>query len=144
MLIGEYTHIVDEKSRLSIPKKFRKEMGKNIVITPGLDGCLFAFTMGQWEGISKHLAESSMLQSDARSFNRYMFGGAVEVSVDGNGRILIPDFLRERAKITTNVVIIGVQDRVELWNEKSWVRYKRDVEGKADTLAEKLGSVGIL
>jgi len=85
-----------------------------------------------------------MLQSDNRSFNRFMFGGAVEAEVDSIGRVLVPDFLKERAKLGEKVAIIGVQNRVEIWNEKAWTEYKREVEKKADTLAEKLGQAGII
>lgn len=144
MLIGEYTHAIDEKNRLSLPAKFRAEMGKKVVITPGLDKCLFVFTMSEWEKISSRLSESSMLQSDTRSFNRFLFGGAVEAEVDSIGRVLVPDFLRERAELKSKVVIIGVQSRVEIWNEKSWIEYKKVVEKQADALAEKLGQVGML
>ncbi len=144
MLIGEYTHTIDDKNRLSLPVKFRQEMGKKIVVTPGLDGCLWIFTMAQWKSISEKLGESSMLSADTRSFNRYMLGGAVEVDVDTIGRILVPDFLKDRANLKTKVVLIGVQSRVEIWNEKSWIEYKKVVEKQADSLAEKLGQVGIL
>ena len=144
MLIGEYTHTIDDKNRLSLPVKFRQEMGKKIVVTPGLDGCLWIFTMEQWASISSKLGESSLLSADNRSFNRYMLGGAVEVDVDTIGRILVPDFLKERAHLKTKVVLIGVQSRVEMWNEKSWIEYKKVVEKQADSLAEKLGQVGIL
>ena len=144
MLIGEYTHTIDDKNRLSLPVKFRQEMGKKIVITPGLDHCLFAFTMTEWKKISEKLSNSSMLQADNRGFNRFMFGGAVEAEVDYIGRILVPDFLRERADLKNRVVVIGVQSRVEIWNEKSWGEYKKVVEKQADTLAEKLGQVGVL
>lgn len=144
MLIGEYTHTIDEKNRLSLPAKFRTEMGKKVVVTPGLDGCLFVFTLKQWGTISEKLGESSMLQADTRNFNRYMLGGATEAEVDSIGRVLIPDFLRERAGLKEKVAVVGVQSRVELWNEKKWQEFKRGVEGQADTLAEKLGSVGVL
>ena len=144
MLIGEYTHTLDDKNRLSLPSKFRQEMGKRVIVTPGLDGCLFVFTLKQWKEISSKLSNSSMLQSDARSFNRFMFGGAEEADVDSIGRILLPEFLKKRAKLKEKVVIIGVQDRVEIWNEGEWMEYKRTIERKADTLAEKLGSVGVL
>jgi MraZ protein len=144
MLIGEYTHTIDDKNRLSLPVKFRQEMGKKIVVTPGLDGCLWIFTMDQWTSISGKLGESSLLSADNRSFNRYMLGGAVEVDIDTIGRILVPDFLKERANLKTKVVLIGVQSRVEMWNEKSWIEYKKVVEKQADSLAEKLGQVGIL
>ncbi|MDO8482699.1 MAG: division/cell wall cluster transcriptional repressor MraZ [bacterium] len=144
MLIGEYTHTIDDKNRLSLPVKFRQEMGKKVVVTPGLDNCLFLFTMSEWKKISDKLSQSSMLQADNRGFNRFMFGGAVEAEVDSIGRILVPDFLRERASLKGKVVVIGVQSRVEIWNEKSWIDYKKVVEKQADTLAEKLGQVGVL
>lgn len=120
-------------------------MGKKIVITPGLDQCLFAFTVKEWEKIAARLSEnSSMLSADMRSFTRYMFGGASEVEVDNIGRVLVPDFLRERANLKTKVVLIGVQNRLEIWNEKSWTDYKRQVEKSADGLAEKLSNLGIM
>ena len=144
MLIGEYTHTIDDKNRLSLPAKFRSEMGKKMVVTPGLDNCLFLFTMSEWKKISDKLSQSSMLQADNRGFNRFMFGGAVEADIDSIGRILVPDFLRERANLKNKVVVIGVQARVEIWNEKSWVEYKAVVEKQADSLAEKLGQVGVL
>ncbi|MES2470692.1 MAG: division/cell wall cluster transcriptional repressor MraZ [Patescibacteria group bacterium] len=144
MLIGEYTHSIDDKNRLSMPSKFRQEMGKKVVLTPGLDNCLFVFTIKEWERISARLAESSMLQADTRSFNRFLFGGAVEAEIDSIGRVLVPDFLRDRAGLKTKVSIIGVQNRVEIWNEDSWKEYKKVVERQADSLAEKLGQVGML
>ena len=119
-------------------------MGRKIVLTPGLDNCLFAFAAKEWQKISEKLSSSSMLQADNRSFNRFMFGGAVEAEVDTIGRILIPDFLKDRADLKNRVVLIGVQNRVEIWNEKAWDEYKRVVEKKADTLAEKLGQIGVL
>lgn len=145
MLIGEFTHTIDDKNRVSLPAKFRSTMGKKIVITPGLDQCLFVFTTKEWEKIAGRLSEnSSMLSSDMRSFSRWMFGGATEVEVDNIGRILVPDFLRERAALKTKVVLIGVQNRLEIWNEKSWTDYKRQVEKSADGLAEKLSGLGIM
>lgn len=145
MLIGEYTHTMDDKNRISVPSKMRSLLGKKIIITPGLDQCLFAFTVKEWERIAGKLSEnSSMLSADMRSFTRYMFGGASEVEVDNIGRVLVPDFLRERANLKTKVVLIGVQNRLEIWNEKSWVDYKRQVEKQADGLAEKLSGLGIM
>ena len=145
MLIGEYTHTIDDKNRVSLPSKFRSLMGRKIVITPGLDQCLFAFTLKEWQRIAERLSEnSSMLSADMRSFGRYMFGGASEVEVDNIGRILVPDFLRERANLKTKVVLIGVQNRLEIWNEKSWTDYKKQVEKQADSLAEKLSGLGIM
>lgn len=144
MLIGEFTHSIDDKNRVSLPAKFRSQMGKKIVITPGLDSCLFMFTLKEWEKIEQKLNQSSLLQADNRSFNRFMFGGATETEVDSIGRILIPDFLKDRAGLKNKVVIIGVSNRLEVWNEKTWSEYKKIVEKQADGLAEKLGQVGVL
>ncbi|OGI69971.1 division/cell wall cluster transcriptional repressor MraZ [Candidatus Nomurabacteria bacterium RIFCSPLOWO2_01_FULL_42_20] len=144
MLIGEYKHILDDKNRISLPAKFRSEMGKRVVIAPGLDNCLSVFALKEWQKIAGKLSLSSMLASDNRSFNRFMFGGAVEAEVDSIGRVLLPDFLRERGNLKNKVVIIGVQNRLEIWNEKAWDDYKQVIEKRADTLAEKLGQVGVL
>jgi MraZ protein len=102
------------------------------------------FAVAEWKKISERLAENSMLQADNRSFNRFMFGGAHEVDVDTSGRILIPDFLKERAGLKKTIAVIGVQNRVEIWSEKTWGEYKKVVETQADQLAEKLGGVGVL
>ena len=145
MIIGEHRHTIDNKNRLSIPAKFRQEIGNKIVITPGLDSCLFVFAMKEWEKISENLSVtgSSMLQADNRSFNRYLLGGAVEAEVDNVGRMLIPEHLREHAKLGNKVALIGVKDRIEIWDETIWQSYRKEVERKADALAEKLGQAGM-
>ena len=144
MLIGEYIHTIDEKNRISMPVKFRKEMGKKIIITPGLDSCLFIFTIKEWEKVSKRLSDSStdlsFLKADQRSFNRYMFGRAAEVEIDSIGRILIPDFLKDRIGLKDKAAIIGVEDRVEVWNDKVWSQNQEVVEKQAGELAEKLSN----
>jgi MraZ protein len=144
MLIGEYIHTIDEKNRMSLPVKFRKELGKTVILTPGLGDCLFVFTMKEWEKVSTKLsstdADLSFLKADQRSFNRYMFGRAAEAEIDSIGRILIPDFLKERINLKNSAAIIGVKDRVEIWNEKAWSANKAIVEKQAESLAEKLGS----
>ncbi len=144
MFIGEYTHTLDDKNRISLPSKFRKVLGAKVVVTPGLDGCLFLFTESEWKKISNKLSEASLLTADNRSFNRYMFGGATDTSVDSAGRILIPDFLKDRAKLSEKVVLVGVSSRVEIWNESAWISMKQVFEKEADRLAEKLGEVGVL
>ncbi|MES2315694.1 MAG: division/cell wall cluster transcriptional repressor MraZ [Patescibacteria group bacterium] len=144
MLIGEYIHTIDEKNRVSVPFKFRKELGKKIIITPGLGQCLFIFTTKEWEKVSKKLSDAdndlSFLKADQRDFNRYMFGRAAEVEIDSIGRILIPEFLQEGIKLRDKAAIIGVKDRVEVWNEKAWGEQKEKVARSAEELAEKLGS----
>jgi MraZ protein len=146
MLIGEYIHTIDEKNRISMPVKFRQEMGKKIIITPGLDSCLFIFTIKEWMKVSQKLSGSntdlSFLKADQRSFNRYMFGRAAEVEIDSIGRILIPEFLKERIGLKDRAAIIGVEDRVEVWNDKVWSQNQAVVEKQAGELAEKLGGQG--
>ena len=144
MLIGEYTHTIDDKNRLSLPAKFRQEMGKKVVLTRGFDKCVAIFTFKEWQKIADKLSESSMLQADSRSFSRFMFGGAVEMEVDAIGLILIPDFLKTWGGLQTKVSVIGVQSRIEIWNEKAWSVHKETIEKQSDTLAEKLGQVGVL
>ncbi len=147
MLIGEHLHTIDDKSRVSLPSKFRKEMGDTVVVAPGIDNCLFIFTIKGWKEFAERLSRpdsSSVLQADNRNFNRIIFGRATEVEVDSIGRILIADHLLEHAGLKTRVAIIGVLNRVEIWDEKAWSSYRSSVERKTDALAEKLGSAGIL
>ncbi len=144
MLIGEYIHTLDSKKRLSLPAKFRKEIGKKVVVTRGLDQCLFMYPEKAWEKIAEKLAALPMGQSDTRALSRFMLSGAVESEVDGAGRILIPDFLKEFAGLRGKVVLAGVHERVEIWNEKAWEEYKRRIEKGADQVAQKLGDIGII
>ena len=144
MLIGEYIHTIDEKSRVSMPAKFRKELGKKIIITPGLEQCLFIFTLKEWEKVSKRLSNSgtdlSFLKADQRNFNRYMFGRAAEVKIDSIGRILIPEFLKDKIGLKGTAALIGVEDRVEVWNDKVWSQNQEAIEKQAVGLAEKLAN----
>ena len=144
MFIGEYTHTVDDKKRISLPSKFRKALGKKVIITHGLDSCLFVYHPDQWEKISEKLSQLGIGQAETRAFNRFILAGAVEVEVDGMGRILIPDFQRDFADLKTKVVFTGVHDRIEIWNEKRWTDYKERIAKQADMMAEKLGEVGLL
>jgi MraZ protein len=144
MLIGEYTHTIDDKNRLSFPAKFRKEMGKTVVVTHGLDNCLFVFTTKEWGKFAEEVTNFSLLKKDNRSFNRYFLGGAVEVPLDTLGRLLLPDFLKQKVGITNKVCIVGVHSRVELWSEEIWKTYKANVESEADELSEKLSNLGVL
>lgn len=144
MLIGEYTHSLDSKKRVALPAKFRKELGKQIVITRGLDKCLWLYPIREWHKVAEKLAGLSMGQSDTRGFSRFMLAGAVETDVDGTGRILVPDFLREFAGLGTQLVLAGVHSRVEIWDERVWKQYKNAVAKEADKLAEKLGEIGAI
>lgn len=144
MLIGEYHHTLDDKKRISLPSKFRKELGRVVVITYGLDKCLFVYPMKQWKEVAEKIAAPSIGQVNARDFNRFMFSGAVETAVDNIGRILIPDFLKSHAGLKVNAVVAGVYSRVEIWDEDNWGTYKRSIQEKADGLAQQLSDVGAI
>ena len=144
MLIGVYTHSLDPKKRLSLPVKFRRELGKKVVVTKGLDNCLFVYPLKEWQRITQKVSELPLGQADTRGFNRFFLSGAVEVDIDSVGRILVPDFLKEFAKLESKVVLAGVHDRVEIWDEARWSEYKERIEKQADALAEKLGEIGVL
>lgn len=144
MLLGEYTHVLDDKKRLTLPKKFKSELGKNVVLTRGLDNCLFLYSQKEWERTAGKLKELSFTQADTRGFNRFMFSGAAEVEQDSAGRILIPDNLKRFANLRGKVVLAGVSDRVEVWDEREWQKYTAKVEKQGEQLAEKLGEIGVL
>ena len=144
MLIGEHRHTLDTKKRLSLPSKFRKELGKTVVITRGLDTSLFVYSLKEWKKFSEEIGSLSMGQSDTRAFSRFMLGGAVETDIDSAGRILIPDFLKNFAGLEQKVVVLGLSHRVELWDEEKWNQYQSELAKKADVLAEKLGEIGMI
>ena len=144
MFIGEYEHTLDEKKRVSLPKQFRTGLGKKMVMTRGLDNCLFVYSKSNWEKVAEKLQALSFAQADTRGFNRFILSGAVEVEVDTAGRILIPEHQKEFAGLKKTVVFAGVSDRVEVWDSESWKAYKARIEKQADSMAEKLGEIGAL
>lgn len=144
MFIGEYLHTLDEKKRVTLPKAFAKALGKKMVLTRGLDACLFLFSSDAWKGVARKLQALSFAQADTRGFNRFLLSGAVEVLPDGAGRILIPEHQKEFAGLQRNVVFAGVSDRVEIWDAEAWKNYKLRIEKQAEKMAEKLGEIGAL
>lgn len=151
MFIGEFTHTLDEKKRLSLPSRFRKDLGKKVIVTYGFDNCLFMFTLSEWRKKATAFGDLSLGNPDSRAFNRFMFGGAVEVEVDTAGRILIPDFLREYTGLSQGdkknpqkLVFAGIHNRIEIWEEARWKAYKANVLKQVDTLAAKLGETGAI
>lgn len=129
MFIGEYTHSVDEKKRISLPSKFKKELGKKVVATRGLDNCLYLYPAKTWLSISEETAGQGHLKRDERQ-TRFIYSGAAELEVDAIGRVLIPEFLREFADLRGSVVFTGVHDRVEIWNDRRWTVYKKKLESE--------------
>jgi len=143
MFIGEYTYNLDEKRRLSIPPKFRKLLGKKAVITRGLDNCLFLFPLKEWEKLAKKLSQLPLSQADARGFARIMLAGASDVTIDNLGRILVPDYLKEYAGLNKKVVIAGLYNRIEIWDENKWKEYKSKTEKEVGDIAERLKELGV-
>jgi MraZ protein len=144
MLIGEFKHTLDDKNRVSLPSKFRKEVGKKIIVTQGLDNCLFLYTLKEWEKIAEQLGSLGMGQADTRGFNRYLLANAAEVLVDSAGRILIPENLREAINAKNKIVFAGLYNRIEIWEEATWETYKKEIAKNADQMAEKLGQIGAI
>lgn len=143
MFIGEYSHTIDTKKRLSIPAKFRDSLGNKAVITRGLDNCLFLYPVQEWKKLAKKLSELPLSQKDARGFARIMLAGAMEVKLDNLGRILIPDYLKKYASLEKKVVIAGLYNRIEIWDQDQWQSYKQDKEEKAGDIAERLKELGV-
>ena len=143
MFIGEYHHTIDEKGRMAVPAKFRKELTEGAIITKGLDNCLFIFTQLEWAVLAGKLSAMPLAKADARAFSRLMLAGAMEVEIDTQGRVLIPDYLRVYAGLKKEAVVVGVYSRLELWSDEAWSRYKAKTESSSDEIAEKLGELGI-
>lgn len=144
MFIGEYRHTIDPKKRLAIPVKFRKEIGNRMVLTRGLDGCLFLFPTKEWEQLAEKLGKLPLGQQDTRAFVRLLLAGASEVEVDQLGRVLVPDFLKEYASLKKTVVIAGLFNKLEIWDEERWNQYKNSLEKDSDRIAERLGELGVI
>lgn len=142
MFIGEYQHAIDNKNRMIIPSKFREELGAKFVITKGLDGCLYAYTMEEWKIMEDKLKKLPLTSKDARAFVRFFFSGANEVEPDKQGRVLIPQNLLEYAAIEKEIVSIGVSTRIEIWSKARWDEYNNS-DVNFDEIAEKMSELGI-
>ena len=143
MLLGEYNHTMDSKGRVAIPAKFKDALGIGTIITRGLDNCLFLFATKEWEALAAKLVALPLAQANSRAFVRLMLAGAMDVSLDNQGRILIPDYLRKYADIKKDVTIAGLHSRAEVWDTERWQEYKRKTEGASEEIAEQLGELGI-
>jgi MraZ protein len=143
MLIGEYKHTIDTKKRLALPAKFRRELGKTIIITRGLDNCLVVYTLKEWQVMSDKLGKLPASQIEARGFARIMLSGAMAVDLDRLGRVLVPEYLKEYANLKKNVVVCGLYNRLEIWDAQKWEIYKKKMEKEVGDLAAKLKELGI-
>lgn len=143
MFIGEYNFTVDAKNRIAIPAKFRDLLGKVAVVTHGLDSCLFIHPRKEWAALAKKVAALPLNQANSRAFTRLMLAGAMDIELDGQGRFVLPDYLRRYAMIKRKVIIAGLYNRLEIWSEERWNRYKKQTEKNGNDIAEKLGELAI-
>lgn len=142
MFIGEYNHALDSKNRIVVPSKLRDGLGSRFVITKGLDGCLYAYPMEEWRILEEKMKSLPLTNKDARAFVRFFFSGACEIELDKQFRGVIPQTLKEYAKIEKDIVSIGVLTRVEIWSREKWQEYNES-NIDYDSLAEKMNDLGI-
>jgi MraZ protein len=143
MFIGEYQHNLDEKGRLAIPAKFRAALVKGAVVTRGLDNCLFLYTAPEWQKLASKLAALPISKANTRAFARLMLAGAMDVQLDKQGRIILPEYLRRYASIRKGVIVTGLYNRLEIWDENNWNRYKKGTEKSSGDIAEALEGLGV-
>ena len=143
MFIGEYKHNLDNKGRLAVPAKFRAILKSGAVVTRGLDNCLFLYSKKEWTELAKKLAGLPISQANTRAFARLMLAGAMDVDFDNQGRISLPEYLRKFGKLKKKVIIAGLYDRLEIWDEAVWNKYKMGTEKKSSAIAEALGELGV-
>ncbi|MEK7465209.1 MAG: division/cell wall cluster transcriptional repressor MraZ [Patescibacteria group bacterium] len=143
MLLGEFKHNVDPKGRIAVPAKFRALFESGAIITRGLEHCLFVFGMKEWETLVQKITALPLAQANSRAFSRLMLSGAMDVQLDVQGRILVPQYLRDYAGFKKNVIVAGLYNRAEIWDAEQWDSYKTKTESQSDDIAEKLGSLGI-
>ena len=138
MFMGEYNHTIDAKGRLIVPSKFRETLGDTFVVTKGLDGCLFVYDNQEWNAFEEKLKSLPITNKEARQFARFFLAGAAEVEVDKQGRILVPNILREFAQINKEVVLIGVASRIEIWSKERFegITAFEDMDEIAEHMAE--------
>lgn len=142
MFMGEYNHTIDAKGRLIVPAKFREILGDNFIVTKGLDGCLFVYPNDEWTRFEEKLKSLPLTNKNARQFTRFFLAGAAACEVDKQGRILLPQVLREFASLEKDVVLVGVASRIEIWNRERWDESMNTYDGDMDEVAENMESLG--
>jgi MraZ protein len=143
MFIGEYTHSLDEKGRLSVPAKFRRGLTGGVVITRGLDSCLFVYPQHEWQELAQKLAALPLTQKHSRAFARLMLAGAWDAELDAQGRIMLPEYLRQYAALSKQVTVAGLYNRLELWDRATWQTYREATESESSAIAESMAELGI-
>jgi MraZ protein len=141
MLLGEFEHTIDDKNRLTLPAKFRQALSGGLVITRGMDGCLYCYPQAEWEGlVESRLAGLDPLSKEGRMMHRFFFAGASEAEPDKQGRVMLPTTLAKNAGIGREVVVAGVRDHLEIWDRAAWNDHVKEFEGSAEDVAERLAS----
>jgi MraZ protein len=140
---GEYQHTIDQKGRMIMPSKFRDGLGDQFIVTKGLDNCLFAYSLEEWDGILSKLKAIPLTDKEGRAFVRFFVAGAMECGVDKQGRMLIPQNLREYANLEKDIFVLGAINRVEIWDKENWIAHSSDFNDNADKIAEKMAALGI-
>jgi len=143
MFIGEYQHAIDGKGRLAIPAKFRKQLARQAVVTRGLDDCLFVYPLAEWKVLAEKLAALPLSQANSRAFARLMLAGAMDIELDSQGRVLLPEYLREYAGLKKETVVVGLFNRLEIWDRTVWEKYRAKTEKQAEAIAEQMGELGV-
>lgn len=143
MFIGEYNHAVDDKGRVAIPIKFRDSFGEGAVVTRGLDECLFIYTRTEWQKLADKIAQLPISQANTRAFSRLMLAGAMDLEMDKQGRLILPEYLRHYSGIAKKVVITGLYNRLEIWDEEKWRIYKTGTEKSSTQISENMRDLGI-
>lgn len=138
MFLGTYFHTIDERNRLLIPKKFREELVGTGILTRGLDKCLFLYNKTSWQKIEEMVTSSPFTRADARAFARHVFSGAMEIYPDRLGRIIIPTYLKEFGSLESEVALLGIGERVEIWSKQTWETYSKEIEKTSADIAERL------
>ena len=138
MFMGEFHHTIDAKGRIIVPSKFRQGMGESFVITRGMDGCLFGYPKDQWTKLEAQLDKLPLTKKDARAFTRFFYSAATEVEFDKQGRINLSAPLIKFSKLEKNCVIIGVSDRIEIWDEENWNKFNEEAEENFEDISEKM------
>jgi len=143
MFIGEYAYTIDDKGRISTPSKYRAQLAEGVVVTRGLDSCLFMYAKKDWDAIAEKLGNMPTTDKAARDYARLLLAGAMDIVPDKLGRIVLPQYLRDFASLKKNTIVAGLYNRIEIWDEDSWKKYEANIEKNSSDIADKLSAMGV-